>query len=156
MRVVLQRVTMASVAVGGREIGRIGSGLLALVGIGPGDDSAVVEKMAGKVAALRIFSDERGHMNRDVQEHGGAVLSVSQFTLYADVRRGRRPGFTEAAAPEMAKPLWIAFGQALRARGLHVKEGEFGADMAVSLVNDGPVTILLDSATWGGGDAGAV
>jgi D-tyrosyl-tRNA(Tyr) deacylase len=156
MRVVLQRVTTAAVAVDGHEIGRIGPGLLALVGIGAGDDHAVVERMAAKVAALRIFRDDRGHMNRDVRDHKGAVLSVSQFTLYADVRRGRRPGFTEAAAPEVAKPLWLAFGEALRVQGLPVHEGEFGADMAVSLVNDGPVTILLDSAMWGGGDAGAV
>lgn len=156
MRVLLQRVTEASVTVDGREIGRIGAGLLALVGIGREDRPEILERMADKVLGLRIFPDPDGHMNRDVSEHEGAVLSVSQFTLYADVRRGRRPGFSDAALPQTARPLWEAFNEALRQRGVRVETGQFGADMKVALVNDGPVTIWLDSAMWGGGHGGAV
>jgi D-tyrosyl-tRNA(Tyr) deacylase len=156
MRVLLQRVTEASVFVDGRQIACIGPGLLALVGIGRGDDAAIVDRLADKVAGLRIFPDHNGQMNRDIREHEGSVLSVSQFTLYADIRRGRRPGFSDAALPEAARPLWKAFGTALRDRGVVVEEGEFGADMKVALTNDGPVTIWLDSAMWGGGHGGAV
>jgi len=156
MRILLQRVSEAAVAVGGRRIAHIEAGLLALVGIGHGDDAATARRMAEKVVALRIFPDAVGHMNRDVRDFGGAVLSVSQFTLYADVRRGRRPGFAEAAAPDVARPLWRVFNHAVREAGVPVEEGEFGGDMQVTLTNDGPVTIFLDSAMWGGGHGGAV
>jgi len=129
-------------------VGQIGLGLLALLGIGAGDGPAEVALLADKVATLRIFPDEQGRFNRSLLEVGGAALVVSQFTLYADTRRGRRPSFSEAAAPEQAAPLVEAFVAALRIRGLDVETGVFGAMMQVALVNDGPVTIMLDSETF--------
>lgn len=145
MRVVLQRVSEARVTVGGRTIGAIGAGLLVLVGAGADDTDADGEWIARKLAELRIFEDDAGRMNRSVEEAGGAVLLVSQFTLYADTRKGRRPSFTGALAPDRAAPLVDGLAAALRARGLSVATGEFGADMDVALVNRGPVTIVLDS-----------
>jgi D-tyrosyl-tRNA(Tyr) deacylase len=145
MRVLLQRVTSAHVAIAGERIGEIGHGLLALVGVAATDSLADIAWCADKVVGLRIFADEAGRMNRSVVEVGGAVLSVSQFTLCADVSRGRRPGFTRAAGPELADPYWRQFNELVAASGVTVATGRFGADMAVSLVNDGPVTIWLDS-----------
>ena len=144
MRVVVQRVSHADVRVDGNEVGAIGSGLLLLVGFTAGDGAQQVEWMAEKIAGLRIFSDDEGKMNRDVREAGGAVLAVSQFTLYGDVRKGRRPSFVDAAPPEIAEPLYESFVDAVRAKGLTVATGVFGAVMDVSLVNDGPVTLMID------------
>lgn len=146
MRVLLQRVTEARVTVGDRVTGEIGPGLLALVCAMPGDTDADVRKMAERVAKLRIFRDEAGRMNRAVTEAGGAVLAVSQFTLAADLRTGNRPGFSRAAPPEEADARYEAFCAALRDLGLTVATGQFGAEMQVRLVNDGPVTIWMDSA----------
>lgn len=146
MRVLLQRVTEARVTVADRMTGAIGPGLLALVCAMPGDTDADVRKMAERVAKLRIFRDEAGRMNRAVTEAGGAVLAVSQFTLAADLRTGNRPGFSRAAPPEEAEARYEAFCAALRDLGLTVATGEFGAEMQVRLVNDGPVTIWMDSA----------
>ncbi|MCX7622938.1 MAG: D-aminoacyl-tRNA deacylase [Thermomicrobium sp.] len=146
MRVLVQRVSRASVSVDGRIVSAIGPGLLLLVGVRRGDDPAIAAWMAQKVANLRIFEDDAGKMNRSVLEVGGSTLVVSQFTLYADVRKGRRPSFVEAAPPEEARPLVDAFADALRRLGLAVETGVFGAHMQVELVNDGPVTIWLDSA----------
>lgn len=145
MRAVVQRVSSAAVHVEGRSVGAIGRGLLVLVGVGGQDDETDVEYVAGKIRDLRIFVDEAGKMNRDVGEAGGAVLLVSQFTLLGDARGGRRPSFIQAAPPELARALYEGVAAALRARGLRVETGEFRAHMDVSLVNDGPVTILLDS-----------
>jgi D-aminoacyl-tRNA deacylase len=145
MRAVVQRVTSAAVTVEGRTVGAIGQGLLVFVGVDKNDGPADAEYIAGKVSALRVFEDDAHHMNRSVQDVGGAVLVVSQFTLAADCRRGRRPSFDDAAAPEVAKPLYEEVVRALRAGGLTVATGEFQAMMHVSLVNDGPVTLLLDS-----------
>lgn len=146
MRALIQRVAEASVTVEGRTIGQIGSGLLVLVCAMQGDDEKSAEALAGRIAKLRIFRDEAGKMNRSVQDSGGAVLAVSQFTLAADTRSGNRPGFSSAAPPEQGRALYEHFQQALRRTGLHVESGAFGADMRVSLVNDGPVTIWMDSA----------
>jgi D-tyrosyl-tRNA(Tyr) deacylase len=145
MRAVVQRVSSASVAVGDRTVGRIDHGLLVLLGVENEDGPADVQYIAGKIADLRIFEDEAHHMNRSVQEVGGSVLVVSQFTLAGDCRKGRRPSFDAAAAPAIAKPLYEDVVRELRASGLHVETGEFKAMMQVSLVNDGPVTLLLDS-----------
>lgn len=146
MRIVVQRVREARVEIAGETVGRIGQGLLLLVGIAEGDTMAEVELLAKKVAQLRIFSDEAGKMNRSVQDIEGGVLSVSQFTLYGDCRKGNRPSFVNAARPETAEPLYNALNQLLRAQyGLPVETGRFGADMQVSLLNDGPVTILMDT-----------
>jgi D-tyrosyl-tRNA(Tyr) deacylase len=145
VRAVLQRVREASVSLGGREVAAIGPGLLVLLGVGQADAAEAARWLAGKVADLRIFEDAEGKMNRSVREAGGAVLVVSQFTLYADARKGRRPSFTGAAPPEAAVPLVRAFVDDLKGRGLPVQEGVFGARMQVRLVNDGPVTILLDT-----------
>lgn len=128
----------------GQVIGEIGPGACLLVGFTPGDTAAEVDWLADKVAGLRVFPDDDGKMNRSLSDVGGGVLVVSQFTLYGDVTRGRRPSFITAARPEEAIPLYQAFITALRARGLQVATGEFGAMMAVSLVNDGPVTLLLE------------
>lgn len=147
MRAVIQRVSEASVTVDGQVVGRIGRGLLVLLGVGQGDGAAEAALLAEKIANMRIFADEAGRFNRSAIEAGGAALVVSQFTLYADTRRGRRPGFSAAAAPELAAPLVERFADELRARGLLVANGVFGAHMQVALVNDGPVTITLDSAT---------
>lgn len=144
MRVLLQRVTEASVAIDGAVVGAIDNGLMLLVGFTHGDTNATVDWMADKVAGLRVFNDEDGKMNRDLAEAGGAVLVVSQFTLYGDAAKGRRPSFLAAARPDVAIPLYEAFLAALRRHGLIVAHGEFGADMQVSLINDGPVTLMLE------------
>jgi D-tyrosyl-tRNA(Tyr) deacylase len=144
VRLVLQRVTSASVSVGGAVVASVGPGLLVLAGVGEGDTAAQAERLAGKVAALRIFPDGEARMNRSVLDAGGAALVVSQFTLYGDARKGTRPSFAGAARPEVAVPVLAAFVAALRAAGVPVAEGRFGARMEVALVNDGPVTILLE------------
>ncbi|WP_127848125.1 D-aminoacyl-tRNA deacylase [Lacticaseibacillus hulanensis] len=146
MRIVAQRVTEASVAIGGTTVGAISQGYMVLVGVGLGDGEAEAQKLAQKLAKLRVFSDDNGKMNKSILDIGGAILSISQFTLYADTSHGNRPGFTLAGAPEMAAKLYDSFNDDLRQAGIHVETGEFGADMAVSLVNDGPVTIILDTA----------
>ncbi len=148
MRAVIQRVSEASVSVEGQVVGEIERGLLVLLGVGHGDGVAEAQQLAEKIANMRIFPDDDGRFNRSALDVGGAVLVVSQFTLYADTRRGRRPGFSDAALPELAAPLVEAFGVALHSLGLRVAYGQFGAHMQVSLVNDGPVTIILDSATF--------
>jgi D-tyrosyl-tRNA(Tyr) deacylase len=144
MRVVLQRVSKASVRIHGRMVGSIGPGFCLLVGFTHADTPAQVEWMADKIAGLRLFRDAEGKMNVGLAEVGGAVLVVSQFTLYGDAEKGRRPSFVDAARPEVAIPLYEAFIAALRARGLEVETGRFGAMMEVDLVNDGPVTLLLE------------
>jgi D-tyrosyl-tRNA(Tyr) deacylase len=144
MRIVLQRVTRARVTVGERVTGEIGPGLLLLVGFTDGDGEDALAWMAEKVAGLRIFADGEGKMNRSVQDAGGGLLVVSQFTLYGDTRKGRRPSFVEAARPEIAVPLYERFVEMLRATGLPVQTGEFGAMMQAELVNDGPVTLILE------------
>ena len=146
MRALIQRVADASVTVDGRLTGQIGPGLLVLVCAMQGDDASAAEKLAARVAKLRIFRDEGGKMNRSVLDMGGAALVVSQFTLAADTRSGNRPGFSSAAAPELGEALYEAFAEALRQLGIPVAMGEFGADMQVALTNSGPVTIWLDSA----------
>ena len=145
MRALLQRVTRADCVVAGQITGEIGPGLLVLLGVGPGDTAEAASALAARTARLRIFSDEAGRMNRSLQDTGGAALSISQFTLYADTRRGQRPGFSGAAPPEQARVLYVAFNVALRGLGVQVQEGVFGADMQVTLTNDGPVTLLLDT-----------
>jgi len=144
MRVVLQRVARASVTIDGRVRGAIERGFCLLVGFAHGDTAAQVDWMADKVAGLRLFSDAEGKMNLGLADVNGALLVVSQFTLYGDAAKGRRPSFIDAARPEVAVPLYERFVTALRARGLEVATGEFGADMQVSLRNDGPVTLILD------------
>jgi D-aminoacyl-tRNA deacylase len=148
MRILLQRVRSASVTVDDSIVGQIAEGLLLLVGIGQHDDQATAALMAEKVANLRIFNDSDGRFNRSLLDTGGAVLVVSQFTLYADTRRGRRPGFSDAAIPAIAAPLVDNFADFLQRYGITVAQGRFGAHMHVSLVNDGPVTIMLDSDTF--------
>lgn len=145
MRTVVQRVSSASVVVEGETVGSIDLGLLILVGVVPNDTEADVEACASKLSGLRIFADEEGKMNRSVAEAGGAVLVVSQFTLAADVRKGRRPSFTGAADPDHAEPLIERFCTHLGTEGIRVESGVFGAFMEVSLVNDGPVTIIVDT-----------
>ena len=147
MRLVVQRVSRANVSVEGRPVSEIGPGLLILVGVGAGDDdpTALAERLAEKVAHLRIFEDADGKMNRSLTETGGAALVVSQFTLYADTGKGRRPSWTEAAPPEVAEPAVEAFARSLEGRGILVGRGVFGAHMRVELTNDGPVTILLEA-----------
>ena len=144
MRVVLQRVSRARVTVAGRVTGEIGRGLLLLAGFREGDAEDALAWMAEKVVGLRIFPDDEGKMNRSVDEIGGGLLVVSQFTLYGDARKGRRPSFVDAARPETAIPLYERFVALLRATGLPVATGEFGAMMDVELVNDGPVTLFLE------------
>ncbi|MBK9548249.1 MAG: D-tyrosyl-tRNA(Tyr) deacylase [Gemmatimonadetes bacterium] len=146
MRIVLQRVSHASVTIAGRVTGEIGRGFLLLVGVAPGDSRTEALWLADKVAGLRLFGDAEGKMNLDLAAIGGAVLVVSQFTLYGDASKGRRPSFIGAARPEEAIPLYEAFLDALRTAGLTVASGEFGADMQVALVNDGPVTLILERA----------
>ena len=143
MRAVVTRVSSASVAIGGETVGAIERGYLVLLGIGPGDTEAVADKLAETICNLRVFEDENGKMNLSLEQVGGALLVVSQFTLYADTS-SRRPGFTGAAKPEAAIPLYQRFMETCRARGFRVEHGEFGADMQVSSVNDGPVTILFE------------
>jgi D-tyrosyl-tRNA(Tyr) deacylase len=145
MRAVVQRVSEASVTVGGERVSAIGPGLLVLLGVGREDKEEDADSLADKVVHLRIFEDEGGQMNRSVLEAGGAVLVVSQFTLYGDARRGRRPGFSSAAAPEEANRLYRHFVARVAAAGVEVREGVFRALMDVALVNRGPVTLLLDS-----------
>ncbi len=148
MRVLIQRVASANVIVDGKITGEIGPGLLLLVGVTHTDTEAVEDRMADKIVKLRIFSDEQGLMNRSVLDVGGALLAVSQFTLYADAKKGNRPSYTDAARPEQASPAFDRFVAKLAVRiGKAVPTGVFGADMKVSLVNDGPVTIWLDSET---------
>jgi D-tyrosyl-tRNA(Tyr) deacylase len=144
VRALIQRVSEASVEVDGERIAAIGGGLLVLVAAGAGDGPEAPAQLAAKVARLRIFADAEGRMNRSVTDIGGEALVVSQFTLYADVRRGNRPGFTAAAPPEIGERLVDAFAAALRDEGVPVATGRFGAHMHVSLTNDGPVTIWLD------------
>jgi len=143
--VVVQRVSRARVRVGGETVGEIGSGLLLLVGVGRGDEERDAAWMAEKVSGLRIFENEPGKMNLSVVEVGGGILSVSQFTLYGDCRKGRRPSFVDAAPPDAARELYETFNDLLRAKGLKVETGVFGAMMEVELVNDGPVTLIVDS-----------
>lgn len=145
MRTVLQRVKEASVVVEGKTTGKIGPGLLVFLGVGKGDEKRDAEYLSGKVLNLRIFADEAGRMNRSVLDENGALLVVSQFTLYGDCRKGRRPGFDQAADPALARQLYNYFVDLLRDAGLAVETGIFQADMQVSLINDGPVTLLCDS-----------
>lgn len=144
MRALLQRVTEASVSVGDETVGRIGPGLLVLLGIGKHDGEASAVALAGKVARLRVFEGAGGHFDRSLLDTGGAALVVSQFTLYGDTRRGRRPSFDQAAPAAQAEPLAERFAQALRDLGVPVETGRFGAMMRVSLVNDGPVTVMVE------------
>jgi D-tyrosyl-tRNA(Tyr) deacylase len=146
MRAVLQRVSRAEVRIANEVVGVIGPGLLVLLGVAPTDNRDDAAWLADKVVGLRIFADDAGKMNRSVAEVGGGVLVVSQFTLYGDCRKGRRPSFISAAPPETAIPLYEAFLDAVRALGVPVAAGRFGADMQVELVNDGPVTLILDTA----------
>jgi D-tyrosyl-tRNA(Tyr) deacylase len=145
MRAVVQRVSRAEVAVNGKTTGQIGLGLLVLLGVGRDDTEADASYLAEKIAGLRVFEDDQGKINRSVQEVGGSVLAVSQFTLYGDVRRGKRPSFDAAAAPEKARQLYEFFVERIRAAGLRCETGRFQETMTVELVNEGPVTILLDS-----------
>jgi D-tyrosyl-tRNA(Tyr) deacylase len=145
MRLVVQRVTRASVHEGDELLGQIELGALVLVGIGVEDSPEVADRMADKLVGLRYFADSDGRTNLDVAAAGGALLVVSQFTLYADISRGRRPGFTRAAQPNQAVPLIDRFVERLRASGMTVQTGRFGADMAIELVNDGPFTLVIDS-----------
>ncbi|HEX8917982.1 MAG TPA: D-aminoacyl-tRNA deacylase [Chloroflexota bacterium] len=147
VRVVLQRVSEASVNVDDRVVGYISRGYLLLVGISHSDTEVLVARVADKVSALRLFSDSEGKMNLSLADVGGSALVVSQFTLYGDVRRGRRPSFTAAADPEIARHLYHSFADRLAERGHPVAYGEFGAHMVVRIVNDGPVTMILDSET---------
>jgi len=140
----VQRVSEATVTVAGKTVGAIGAGLVLLVGVEKGDDQRDAAALAAKVALLRIFSDDEGRMNRSVLDQGGAALVISQFTLLGDVRRGRRPSFTAAAAPEIAESLIDEVARLLQAEGIRVATGSFGANMSVHLVNDGPVTILVE------------
>ncbi len=145
MRAVLQRVSRAEVRVGSRVAGRIGRGLLVLVGIAASDSEETGKQLAEKIVNLRVFDDAEGRMNRSLVEAGGEVLCVSQFTLYGDCRKGRRPSYDRAASPEEACSLYESFVTSLRALGVKVETGEFRAMMDVELINDGPVTLLLDS-----------
>jgi len=146
VRALLQRTTGARVRVGAELVGEIGPGLVVLLGVGPDDDETTAAALARRVTELRIFDDDAGRTNLSLAGVGGAVLVVSQFTLYADTRRGRRPGFTGAAPPDLAERLYLRFAEALRALGVSVATGRFGAVMSVELVNDGPFTIWLDTA----------
>ncbi|WP_116083096.1 D-aminoacyl-tRNA deacylase [Tropicimonas sp. IMCC34011] len=146
MRALIQRATEGSVTVDGETIGQIGPGVVILICAMRGDTEETGRALAAKIAKLRIFRDEDGRMNRSLLDTGGAALVVSQFTLAADTSRGNRPGFSAAAPPEEGEALYLSFAEALRAAGIEVATGRFGADMAVSLVNDGPVTIWMDTA----------
>lgn len=145
MRLVIQRVFESSVAVDGNVVGKIGPGFLVLCGVEDGDTENDVKYCVDKTANLRIFEDDAGKMNRSILDVGGEILAVSQFTLHGDARHGRRPSFSTAARPETAVPLYEAYCAGLRQAGVHVETGIFQADMKVSLINDGPVTLLLDS-----------
>ena len=144
MKAVVTRVSSASVTIDGKVNGAIEKGYLILLGVGPNDTEAICDKLAEKICNLRVFEDENGKMNLDLQQVGGSILVVSQFTLYADVSK-RRPGFSHAAKPDLAIPLYERFMDQCRQRGFQVEHGEFGADMKVASVNDGPVTILYDT-----------
>ena len=144
MRVVIQRVNHAQVDIDGKTVGNIGKGFLLLVGIKNGDDLSVIKKAADKIAKMRIFEDEEGKTNLSLKVVNGEILSVSQFTLMANTKKGNRPSFVEAMRPPMSKELWEDFNKELENDGFHVETGEFGADMKVSLENDGPFTIVLD------------
>ena len=152
MRAVVTRVTRASVTIGGRVNGEIGRGFLVLLGVGPADKEETARRLAEKICNLRVFEDENGRMNLSLEQVGGALLVVSQFTLYADTS-SRRPGFTGAARPDLAVPLYERFMEPCRRRGFQVEHGTFGADMQVASVNDGPVTILFDTDKNGAGRA---
>ena len=145
MRAVIERVSRARVLVDGAVSGEIEMGILALLGVGRGDTSATASSMADKIVKLRIFNDEQGKMNRSLLDVGGALLAVSQFTLYGDARSQRRPSFLQAAPPELGKALYLQFVEAVQSLGVRVQTGIFQAHMSVELTNDGPVTILLDS-----------
>ena len=146
MRVVVQRCSRAEVRIDGTSVGKIGQGFMLLVGITETDTTAEADLLAKKIAQLRVFEDEAGKMNLAIRDVGGAILSISQFTLYADCRKGNRPSFIRAARPEQASPLYDYFNETLRTTyGLTVETGRFGADMKVDFINDGPVTILLDT-----------
>lgn len=146
MRIVVQRCSRAEVRIDGQVVGRIGTGFMVLVGITDGDTRAEADLLAKKVAQMRVFEDVEGKMNLALKDVDGAILSISQFTLYADCKKGNRPSFIRAARPEMAEPLYDYFNDVLRTQyGLQVETGRFGADMKVDFVNDGPVTIVLDS-----------
>lgn len=144
MRVVLQRVNHAAVSIDGETVGQIKKGYLLLVGLAPDDNDEQLDWMVHKIVNLRVFEDENGKLNRALADVAGEILSISQFTLYADVKHGNRPGFSKAAKPEIAEPLYDRFNEKLRATGVHVETGRFGADMKVELENDGPVTIIYE------------
>ena len=144
MRLILQRVSKAEVTVAGQRVGSIGAGLVVLLGVGPADTASDISWLVKKCVELRIFEDGDGKMNRSVQDVGGSILLVPQFTLYGRCNRGRRPDFTQAASPEVAEGMYQSFGRALEATGIPVEYGVFGAHMKLSLTNDGPVTILLE------------
>lgn len=144
MRVVIQRVNHAQVDIDGKTVGKIGKGFLLLVGIKNGDEFPVIKKAADKIAKMRIFEDEEGKTNLSLKDVNGEILSVSQFTLMANTKKGNRPSFVDAMRPPRSKELWEDFNQELENDGFHVETGEFGADMQVSLENDGPFTIVLD------------
>ena len=145
MRAVVTRVSNASVTIDGKVEGAIEKGYLILLGVGPEDTEAVCDKLAEKICNLRVFEDENGKMNLNLEQVGGAMLVVSQFTLYGNCRKGRRPDFLAAARPEVAIPLYEKFVQLIRDKGIHVETGEFGAEMLVESVNDGPVTLVVDT-----------
>ena len=145
MRAVVQRVRAARVSVDGEEVGAIGAGLCVLLGVAANDDAATAERLAGRVARLRIFENEEGRFDRSLVDTSGEALVVSQFTLIADTGKGNRPSFSDAARPERAEPLYEAFCAALRSEGVEVGSGAFGARMLVAIENDGPVTIVLDA-----------
>ncbi len=145
MRILIQRVKSAKVVVEGRNVAEIGKGLLVLIGIGKDDGTEDMEYLCKKVSNLRVFEDEQGRMNLNISQVNGKILSVPQFTLYANTKKGNRPGFDQSAEPALAKEYWGIFNNLLRANGIAVAEGIFGAHMEVELINDGPVTIWLDS-----------
>lgn len=145
MRALIQRVKSAKVTVNKEVVSEISAGLLILLGIGKGDDEADITRLSKKVINMRIFDDARGKMNLDIKEKSGQILSVPQFTLYADTRKGNRPGFNLSAEPKIAKEYWMKFNNLIENEGISIREGVFGAHMEVELVNDGPVTIWLDS-----------
>lgn len=148
MRAVVQRVSRASVTVDGRVVGAIDNGLMILLGVGREDGEAEAIQLAKKIAGLRIFEDDQGKMNLDASQIDGSALVVSQFTLWADTKKGRRPSFIKAGAPEIAEPLYQFFTKQLNKLGLATAQGIFGAHMAVELINDGPVTLILDTDEW--------
>ncbi len=145
MKIIVQRVKNSSVEIDGKINGQIEKGFMVLVGFCKSDTSQVIEKLVEKLIHLRIFEDEQGKMNLSLKDVNGSILSISQFTLYADCKKGRRPSFIDAASPEIAIPLYDYFNECIRKQGITVETGIFGADMKVSLINDGPVTIILDS-----------